>query len=325
MYILDMHTDIFAHTSRYRSNGERNNIAKHHLAFLKQGGVGGLIMVLWISPEFTNDPVRRFKELLPLSLAEIGEAKDDITFVRSMSEADHARKEGRIFAFMGVEGASGFENGLETVQYVYDQGIRHIGLSWNEENQFATGVGSPNYNRGLTRLGRDVVSLMDELGMVIDLSHLNEKSIWEVLELSSNPLIATHSNCRSLCPAERNLTDQQIRAIAEKGGVIGMNAWGSFVRAEKPNVYHFVEHFDRVVNLAGIESLALGFDFCHYFKHDKLTPEPDRHIAEIEGLLDWRDIPSLFEILKRRGYSDDALEKIAHKNAERVLRDILKG
>jgi len=325
MYIFDLHSDIFAHTSRYRSQGERNNIARHHLPLLKRGRVGGLIMVLWISPEFTGDPVGRFKELLPLSLEEIKEAEQDIRFVRSMAEAEEARRDGRIFAFIGVEGASGLDGGLETIKYVYDQGVRHLGLTWNEENQFATGVGSPNYDRGLTGLGREAVALMDELGMVIDLSHLNEKSIWEVLDVAKNPVLATHSNCRSLCPAPRNLTDQQIKIIAKKGGVIGMNAWGDFVQPAHPTIYDFADHFDRVVNLAGIDSVAMGFDFCHFFKNDPLTPEADRFVAEIEGLLDWSDGPALLDVLKRRGYSDAALEKVAHKNAERVLRDILKG
>lgn len=325
MHVFDLHTDIFAYAARHRVNGSYDTFVKQHLPPLKSSNVQGLIMVMWISPEFTNAPVKRFKELVPLCLCELEASKPHVRLVRTVAEANQALNDGVIYAFLGVEGASGFADGLSTIQELYDLGVRHIGLSWNEENQFATGAGSYNTSRGLTALGKDAIALMDELGIAADLSHLNEKSTWEVLEITKGPVLATHSNARSLCPAARNLTDQQIRAIAQKGGVIGMNAWGAFVKSNNPTLYDFIDHMDHIINIAGEDALAFGFDFCNFFKHDPLTPKADQFVAEAEGITTWRDIPSLLHALKNRGYTENRLEKIAYKNAHRVLKAIIKS
>lgn len=323
MYFFDAHSDLLTHTTRKRAQGLRGNLLRDHLPGLLKGNVRGLLAVLWISVEYTDDPKKRFAELLPFISDELAESVTELRLVRSGAELEQAERDNMPYLILGIEGASGFPHGLETLRRIHELGYRHLGLTWNEENEFATGVGSPNLERGLTELGREAVSLAEELGFLLDVSHLNEKSFWDFLGASKKPFVASHSNARSLCPAERNLTDQQIKVIARCGGVIGMNAWGDFVRTDrKPTLDDLVNHIDHMVNLGGIESLGCGFDFCDYFGKDP-TVEFNRNIPTIVSFEGSKDVPKLGEALQKRGYTPDQIEKIAFRNMRRVLLETI--
>lgn len=323
MYVFDAHSDLLTDTAGKLGQGLRGNFARDHLPRLRKAGIKGVISVVWITPEYTDDPLARFKDLVPLTMRELEESKDCLRVVHTIGEIEQAEKDGVVFAILGVEGASGFANGLDTIRDMYGMGFRHIGLTWNEKNDFATGVRSPEVGRGLTRLGREAVELMEELGMIIDVSHLNEKSFWDLVDATKGIIIASHSNCRTLCSNDRNLTDQQIRIIAERGGMIGMNAWGDFVRADrKPTLDDFVDHMDHLVNLVGIDSVMFGFDFCDYFGKDPTTTE-DKELPVTDGLSQYEHVPDLIRVMEKRGYNQDDIEKIAHRNVKRVVADVL--
>lgn len=322
MYFFDAHSDMLADAIIKRERGLSGNIARDHLPRLKRANIKGLIAVLWITVDWTHAPKARFPELLPMALAELEECRGEIRLARDMEDVEKAENDDVPYMILGVEGASGFVNGLDTIRDLYDKGVRHIGLSWNEQNEFATGAGSTKAERGLTRLGRDAVALMEELGILVDLSHLNEKSFWDALDASKGVVMASHSNCRLLCPVERNLTDQQIRAIGRRGGVIGMNAWGAFVKNGTATVEDMIDHVDHIVKLAGIETVACGFDFCDYFGTDP-TSEQEKAIPVTHGLASCEDTPVFRQQLEKRGYSNDDIEKIAFRNMRRVLKAVL--
>lgn len=323
MYFFDGHSDMFADAMGKRLQGQKEVVLREHLPRMAKGNIKGTIGVLWLSLDMVHDPKGNFPQLLPNALAEIAECgPDNLRLVKRIRDLEMAEKDGVPYVILGVEGASGFGEGENTVRYLYDKGCRHISLSWNEKNDFATGVGSSHVGRGLTRLGREAIHVMEELGMLVDVSHLNEKSFWDVMDASKGILIASHSNCRALCAAERNLTDQQIKAIARRGGVIGMNTWGDFVKAKNPTVEDFVDHVDHVVNIAGIETVACGFDFCDYFGNDP-TSEDEKPMPAVPGLCRYEDVPNFHEALKKRGYSAEDIEKIAFKNMRRVLAAVL--
>lgn len=322
MYFFDCHSDMFADAAIKQEQGIKGNILRDHLPRQAKSNIRGMIAVLWINLDWTHDPKTRFPQLLPLAQEELRECGDRLRLVRRMADIAKAEKDGVPYVILGVEGASGFMGGEKTIRHLYDKGCRHISLSWNEKNDFATGVGSSHVGRGLTRIGREAVAIMEELGMLVDVSHLNEKSFWDVMDASKGIVIASHSNCRALCPAERNLTDQQIKAIARRGGIIGMNTWGDFVKAKEPNVEDFVNHVDHIVNIAGIETVACGFDFCDYFGNDP-TSEEDQPMPTTAGLSKYEDVPNFQRELEKRGYSAEDIEKIAYKNIRRVLAAVL--
>jgi membrane dipeptidase len=212
---------------------------------------------------------------------------------------------------MTVEGMCGIhDNVKEKIQWLYDQGNRIGSLEWNDQNDLATG-NSGDPARGLTGLGRAAVRRMNELHMIIDVSHANEKTFWDLMDASELPLIATHSNAKSLCTVERNLTNQQIRALTQKGGLIGMNACESFISdiPEKRTARTLAAHARYIADLAGIEHVACGFDFGAYYgsrqNHDLHSPEQTQNF--IEGL-------------KEEGFSEDEIKDIAYRNVLRFLK-----
>lgn len=233
---------------------------------------------------------------------------------RSAADLDGAG----LAAVLHLEGAEPISTGLDELEVLHAAGLRSLGLVWSRRNAFATGVpfdfpGSPDQGPGLTDAGRALVRACGELGIVIDVSHLNERSFWEVAELSEGPLVASHSNAHVLCASPRNLTDDQLRAIGERGGLVGINFFVGFLRADGADEAEtpltlIAEHAAHVAQLAGPECVGLGSDF------DGATmPTP---LRDVTGL------PALLDTLRGAGFTDVQLEGIAFENWRRVCAEI---
>jgi membrane dipeptidase len=224
--------------------------------------------------------------------------------------------EGEITAVVHLEGAEPIAPDLSNLEQWYDRGLRSIGLVWSRANAFAEGVPfrfpeGPDTGPGLTEAGRGLVSACNELGILVDVSHLNERGFWDVASLTTAPVVATHSNAHALCPSTRNLTDEQLDAVRDSGGMVGVNFAVSFLRedgassAAAAGIGEIVRHVDYLVDRMGIDHVGLGSDF------DGATV-PDE-LGGVAGL------PRLVDALSRR-YDDAALAKITHENWLRVLR-----
>ncbi len=214
-----------------------------------------------------------------------------------------------------VEGAEAIDTGLNSLEVLYAAGLRSLGLVWSRPNAFAEGVPfkfpeSPDTGPGLTGPGRDLVQACNEIGVVVDLSHLNEKGFWDVAKLSGTPLVASHSNAHALCPHTRNLTDEQLDAVAASGGIVGVNFGVAFLTEHGPAVdtsvsaSEIVRHFVYLAGRMGVDHVGFGSDFDG-------TRIPDE-IGSVAGL------PKLVELL-RKEFSEDDLERITHRNWFRVL------
>jgi membrane dipeptidase len=200
---------------------------------------------------------------------------------------------------------------------LYGTGLRSLGLVWSRPNAYGHGVpfrfpASPDTGPGLTDAGRELIRECNRLGVMIDLSHLNERGFWDVARISEAPLVATHSNAHALCPSTRNLTDRQLDAIRESGGVVGVNFAVAFLRKdgkaeEETPIETVVRHVDYLVEHLGMEGLGFGSDFD--------GAKVPREIGDATGL------PKLLAGLRERGYGEDALKKLAHENWLRVLRE----
>jgi membrane dipeptidase len=268
-----------------------------------------------------NYAVRTSMAMAALLFRIEAESNGQVKVVRTADEVAACLRDDVLAAIFHFEGAEAIDTNLNSLEVFYQAGLRSLGIVWSRPNAFANGVpfgfpSSPDTGPGLTDAGRALVRRCNELGILLDLSHLNEQGFWDVAKLSTAPLVATHSNAHALCPTSRNLTDRQLAAIKESDGMVGLNYHVGFTREDgQRNVdtplEAYVRHVDYLVEHLGIDRVGLGSDF------DGCTIPNE--IGDVTGQ------PKLLAALARAGYDDASLRKIAHENWVRVLRKTWRG
>lgn len=248
------------------------------------------------------------------------ESKGQVKVVRNVGELVTCLDQGIHAAIMHFEGAEPIDPQLDALEVFYQAGLRSLGLVWSRPNVFANGVQfafprSPDTGPGLTEEGRELVRACNRLGIMLDLSHLNEQGFWDVARLSEAPLVATHSNAHAISPSTRNLTDKQLDAIKASEGLVGLNFGVGDLREDgnfdlDASLDDMVRQVDYLVRRLGIDGVTLGTDF------------DGTHIPNVIG--DAAGLPKLVDALRLHGYDDVALRKIAYENWVRVLRKTWK-
>lgn len=244
------------------------------------------------------------------------EGKGKLKVVRNVAEMAQCLADGTFAMIFHIEGAEAIDTDLNALETLYQAGLRSIGIVWSRPNIFASGVpfafpSSPDTGPGLTEAGKRLVKACNELGILVDLSHLNEKGFWDVAKLSDAPLVATHSGAHALCASARNLTDKQLDAVRASGGMVGVNFHVGFLRADGKRdgsttpLTEIVRHLDYMVERMGIDHVAFGSDF------DGATMPGD--LRDVAGL------PKLMDALTKAGYDEAAQRQIAYGNWLRVL------
>lgn len=256
---------------------------------------------------------------------EIWENQDILKVIYSSKDFYHAVDEGKLAVILGMEGLSPLGEDPEGIYTLYQLGFRQISLTWNEQNAFATGTRG-DVNRGLTELGKRAIRIMEELGIILDVSHANDKTFWDIYEVATKPLIASHSNARALCPVPRNITDEQIKAIGESGGLVGINAFNEFIHVDrdKRNVDYLINHIEHIVDLIGIDHVTFGFDFFEYLEEDKSKSFIEDPYRGTPGIEDISQAPNLIRKLQDRGFSKEDIEKISYRNFLNLMDRVLK-
>jgi membrane dipeptidase len=336
--VFDLHSDLVVDITNRRAKGERQVFQRHHYPRLQESGVMAVCAVLWVEPAFRQQTFSRFIQLLTSLMADIEESRDCVQLVADMDELTEANRAGRIGLFLGVEGMTFVEewplfdheptnDALTDISFAaleekFRQAIallkplhlRHAILVWGERNQIASGPG-PFYRsemgQGLTEFGRTVVRELQRADIVIDLSHLDDASIDDVLDVAQGPVIASHSNARRLCDVPRNLSDRHIKEIGARGGVIGINAYPEFVHPTDATLDAYIDHVVYIADKIGIEGVALGFDFVDYIPEFAST-QPGA-LAKVE------EVPLLIKRLYERGFTDREVECLAWNNALRIM------
>jgi membrane dipeptidase len=242
------------------------------------------------------------------------ESEGRVKVVRTVSELRDCLGNGTLGAVFHIEGAEAIDPELDMLEVLYQAGLRSIGIVWSRPNAFGHGVPfryptSPDIGPGLTDAGKRLVQACNRLGILIDVSHLNEKGFWDVVEISDRPIVATHSNAHALCQVSRNLTDEQLRAIRDSGGMVGVNFAVSFLRSDGRNdadtpLETVVAHVDYLIEHLGVEGVGFGSDF------DGATMP--KELADAAGL------PRLIEALRQR-HDEGTLRKLCTENWLRVL------
>ncbi|WP_349763760.1 dipeptidase [Fusobacterium sp. SYSU M8D902] len=319
MKMFDGHADIWYDVAKKRKLGEERIVERYHLDRMRSGNIMGGIFIAYLGYEEGQDDVKEMLHLVNSTIHEIKNNPELFNIIKKKGDFNRGLVEEKLNVLMGIEGLRAIGKNLDWLDTLYELGFRHASLTWNEENDLATGVGGDE-NRGLTDIGLEAVKKMEKLGMIIDVSHANEKTFWDIFNNTTKPIIASHSNAYSLCKHKRNLTDEQIKAIASRDGIIGVNAYKGFVAIDpaRQNLEKYVDHIEYIISLVGVKHVALGFDFCEY-----LNPEKKEEDINPKGLENASKAYAVIEELRRREYSESDIRKIAYENFMRIAENLL--
>ena len=239
--------------------------------------------------------------------AELAAERDNVRTVRSSYDVRDAKRKGQLAAVLAIENSDACERSLNVLAMLHQLGIRSMGLTHNLRSDVADGNYEDRTKGGLTRFGVAMVKEMNRLGMIVDISHISERAFYDVLEVSTKPLLASHSCCKALCEHSRSLTDEQIKAMAHHGGSIGVTFVPEFVHPTEPTFERMVDHIDHVVQLVGPDFAALVSDFDGG--------------GTVMG--DATQFPKITESLLGRGYREEDVEKVLGLNHLRVIKETM--
>ena len=232
--LFDIHSDLFMDVDNRRAGGSRSVISENHSERLKEGGVTSMFAPLFINPYQKEELLRKKAHSMFLSMsAELNDNRQSVAVAKCAQDFLDAAQQGKLALMLGSEGLCYIGEEIALIEVFYQLGMREVSLTWNEDNALASGAkGDPE--RGLTQAGAALVRRVEELGIILDVSHINEKSFWDIAKIVKEPIMASHSNSYTLCPHPRNLKDDQLAFIREIGGVVGLNAYPEFVQQEQP-------------------------------------------------------------------------------------------
>jgi membrane dipeptidase len=316
--VIDTHNDVPSRTVKGFDIGSRGTTGHTDIERLRAGGVGAVFFSAYVAPEYakTGQSAHRALEMIDTIRADVaGRYPQQFLWARTAADIEAAQRQGKISALIGIEGGHAIEDSLRLLRDYYELGARYMTLTHMNTNGWADSSGDVNdpkveHHNGLTAFGRQVIAEMNRLGMLVDISHVSDKTFWDVLETSRAPVFASHSSCRALCGVPRNMTDEMIRALVKKGGVIDINFNPGFLtlRKDRPaNVEDVAAHIDHVVKVAGIEAVGIGSDF------DGIEEVP-------AGLEDVSKFPNLTRALEARGYTEEQVRQIYGGNFLRFMR-----
>jgi membrane dipeptidase len=295
-----------------RKLGERSDKGHIDLPRMVEGGVTCQTFAIYTGRRaFVPEAPLVATQMVDKFYSEI-EANPGIVAVTTSGEILKAKKEGKVCGLLAMEGAEPLMGELAALRVYHRLGLRMLSFAWNYRTPFADGLGAKRSESKLPELGVQALEEMSRLGIIFDVSHLTDSVFWDICDLMKKPFIASHSNARAVCDHPRNLTDDMIRALADHGGVTGMNFAPAFVTHEgkDADVSKLVDHIDHIVKLVGPDHVGLGSDF------DGIGNPP-------KGLEDVSKMPNVTRELVGRGYSDEDILKILGGNHLRVFKQVI--
>lgn len=268
------------------------------------------MFALWLDAKYYPVAMKQMMRYIDFFYRQMEKNKAHISHVRTFSDILQNKKEHKASAVLTMEGGEALEGSLSALRMYHRLGVRILSLTWNHRNQLADGVGERETGGGLTTLGKQMVKEMNRIGMLLDVSHLSEPGFWDVCRTSEKPFIATHSNARAVCDVPRNLSDAQLRELAQRGGVTGLNFYPPFL-SEKPQAHieDVLRHVSHMLTVAGEDAIVLGSDF-------------DGIPTNTIGLPHVGAIQTLYELLAKE-FGTEIADKIVEKNFLRVLEQAL--
>lgn len=312
MQIIDLHCDtISLLMEANRQTGLRRNDLSVDLNKLQAGQALAQFFALYVDKEKHADPFEYCLLMLDRFYQELAQNADDICFAGNSKDLHEAIRQKKIAAFLTVEEGGVLKGKIEYLRIMHRLGVRLMTLTWNYPNE----IGFPNCQEayckcGLTDFGQEVVHEMNRLGMIIDVSHLSDQGFYDVARLSAKPFAASHSNARNVTEHRRNLTDDMIKILADKGGIMGLNFANHFLGTSPiSQIADMVRHLNHIRSVGGTEVLAMGTDF------DGIEPKLEIPTTGEIGLL--------ADALYKAHWPEEDIEKLFYKNAMRFIQDVL--
>jgi membrane dipeptidase len=327
---IDAHSDILNDIHPRRLLGEKAVLERYWAPKMREGRIDIRVMAIYTDPPMLQElALRRALDLVATLYQDIAESPSCV-LCRTYGDIQKAKEGGKIGLILGMEGAEPLGADIQLLRIFYELGLRVLGFTHALRTFLADGAFfSPRkigQLGGLTDVGVRFLEEAENLGIVVDVSHLNDPSFRDVLQFARRPVIASHSNCRALRDHLRNLTDEQIKAVADGGGVVGVNACSVFV--DPPDLAHLVDHIDHIVKVGGIEHAGLGPDFADYLLAYMTEVEkstlPIDGIAPVRGFPGDEAFPKVAEELARRKYKGADIDRVMGDNFARVFKEILK-
>lgn len=320
LLLIDTHNDAPMRTLTGFDIGARSTRGHTDLPRLREGGVGAVFFSAYVPARTVRDrqAAHRALEMLDTIRQDIvARYPKDFTLALTAADIEAAHRQGKIAALIGIEGGHAIEDSLRLLRCFYALGARYMTLTHVNTNNWADSSGDLNdprvpHHGGLTEFGRQVIAEMNRLGMIVDVSHVADKTFWDVLSVSRAPVMASHSSCRALCDHPRNLDDAMIRALAERGGLIQINFAPQFLTRRKSppaGLEDVVAHIRHAVQVGGVDAVGIGSDF------DGIDTTP-------AGLEDVSKFPALTRALLAAGFTPAELEKIYGGNVLRLMRAV---
>jgi len=335
--IVDAHNDLLIELAFFRD--EPNPFATRWLRKLEAGGVDLQVCALFAEGEaLPEGALRQTLGQIAAFRRAVATNPDRVTAIETRSDLDEAAAAAKIGLMLSIEGVEPLGYDDQLIDVFVDLGVRMVSLTWNRRNPFADGTAEPP-GGGLSVLGRRLVERIDSLPVVLDLAHANERTFFDALEVApESPVMVSHAGCRTLCDTPRNLSDAQLKALAERDGVVGLMAQPLVVHPTEWTIERLLDHVDHVVELVGIRHIGLGSDFSRQLVQSGAlrtaglgapvtAPGANPAVASLESVVEGftgpEDFPNLVAGLRERGYRDIDLQAILSQNVLRVLRRAL--
>ena len=356
MFVLDSHCDTPSQIFRLRDIG-LDNYPHAHVDFpkLKAGGVDGSFFALFIPSHMEPDTATRYAlELLALVRDSVDANPDKACMATSVSEALEIQSRGLVSVFIGMENGSPIQKSLPLLRQFFRMGVRYVTLCHNGDNAICDAASQGTTWHGLSPFGKEVVREMNRLGMIVDIAHASDETFWDCIECSEAPIVSTHSCCRALAGHRRNLTDDMIRALADKGGVIQINFYPLFLsdsfatllaesgiddKADEIETAFRADPADQAKRAAwyavqdellalprpGVETIVDHIDHAVRIggiEHVGIGSDFDGINVPPKGLENVSMMPAVFNEMRRRGYSEDEISMVAGGNFLRVFNEV---
>jgi membrane dipeptidase len=328
--VVDMHFDL--PLALQWKGRDPSVIAKEFLPEIKAGDIGVLGVATYVEDEYLPD------RAASVALAQVArlyagvEQGNAFAICKTWEEIRRAREQGRIALLLTMEGAEPLGADLDLLRIFYELGLRAISLTHARTNAAAHGgifAASGSRAEGLTSFGRDLVRECEALGIMLDAAHINPAGFDEIFRLTSRPVVVSHTNARRFYDVERNISDEQIKMVGERGGVVGMNA--ILVGADKAQATldRYIDHIEHVIDLIGIDGVGIGFDFCEFLWR-AMSEEKKRNLEAklttphfLPDLTNHSHSRNLTRRLIERGWKDDAIGKLLRENWLRIFSELL--
>jgi membrane dipeptidase len=328
--LVDMHFDL--PLDLYEKRNHPGALVSHYLPEFEAGNIGVVGTALYVEDRYLPEMgLRVALDQVAQLYAEV-DSSDRFAICKTNGEIKRARKENKIALVITMEGVEPLGEDLDLLRVFYQLGLRMVGLTHARRNAAGAGgifsaTGSPK--DGLTAFGRAVVRECERLGIIIDLAHINPKGFEEIVELTKKPVIVSHTNARKFYDIERNISDDQIKMIGERGGVIGVNAILVGSNPEDSTIDRYIDHIEHVINLIGVDGVGIGFDFCEYLFY-QLPENVLKELAAklttphfIPDLTNHAHARNLTRKLIERGLGDADIAKILRGNWMRIFEQML--